>query len=114
MLLMMALPHHLKMNVALAWPDKVAWYNSIKGPMHGVKGKIWIMKTPIVDVWWDSIHRVDPKLAEIVRGALYAEATLEVHTTDVYGFGKRVHRLRSSRSDVRLGRDVGSIGDHRR
>lgn len=87
---MMALPHHVQMHVALALPDGDPWYKSIKGPMHGVTGTAWIMKTQIIDVWWDSIHQIDPKRAEVVRGALYAEAGMQVHNTDPYASAKRV------------------------
>ena len=61
--------------------------------MYGVRGTQWDLTLEIVNVSWNSLQKIDAAKAEVVRGALYAEAAMEVHNTDPYAFGKRVHPM---------------------
>ena len=100
-LLMLALPHHARMKAPPALASASPWYRCIKGPMYGVRGTQWHLMIDIVHVSWGSLHKIDAAKAEVVRGALYAEAAMEVHNTDPYAFGKRVHPLPLSHQRTR-------------
>ena len=92
-LLMMALTHHIRLNATTVLAPDRTWYKSIKGPMFGVKGTVWSMTHDAVLVCWESLNPLDPDRINVIRGALYAEATMTNQHTDSYFAGKRVRRF---------------------
>jgi endo-1,3(4)-beta-glucanase len=87
--LIMTLPHHRDMMSGVTYVMNNA-YNTMKGKMSGLVGKIWRMMEQLTSITWSAPREISPQYVEAIRTALRAEQSMTQRASDTYGGGKNL------------------------